>query len=320
MPLTLPNLDDVTWAQFTEEARSLIPAYAPDWTNFNPSDPGITLVELLAYVTEQLLYRVNRIGDQQTIEYLRLLKGHPAWKPTKPLDVEKRAAVLRLRKLRRAVTEEDFEALALATNEQTKTVEHERVARAKCIAERNLEEQDAAARSSAAPGHVSVVVLAKRDAAPAAALLRRVKNALDAARLLTTRVHVVAPRLVTFSLRLTLVLQNRASPDLVRTAALDRLEDFFDPLRGGPDEKGWPFGRSVYVSEVYQLLSTIPGVDYATRSRDRTGREVDELMVGESEATRLKRNTRNELEALQLNADELVVLGIGPEDLTLQTK
>ena len=61
MPLQLPNLDDRRYTDLVEEARGLIPTYAPEWTNHNPSDPGITLVELFAFLSEMLLYRLNRV-------------------------------------------------------------------------------------------------------------------------------------------------------------------------------------------------------------------------------------------------------------------
>jgi hypothetical protein len=48
MPLDLPNLDDRTYEDLVAEALRLIPNYAPEWTNYNPSDPGITLIEISA--------------------------------------------------------------------------------------------------------------------------------------------------------------------------------------------------------------------------------------------------------------------------------
>ncbi|MFW5667313.1 MAG: baseplate protein J, partial [Coleofasciculus sp.] len=64
MSLPLPNLDDRTYADLVEEARSLIPIECPEWTDHNPSDTGIILIELFAWLTEMVLYRVNRIPDQ----------------------------------------------------------------------------------------------------------------------------------------------------------------------------------------------------------------------------------------------------------------
>ena len=39
---------------------------------------------------------------------------------------------------------------------------------------------------------------------------------------------------------------------------------FLDPLHGGPDQKGWAFGRPVFPSEIYQVVDAVEGVDYAT--------------------------------------------------------
>ena len=249
MSMILPNLDNVTWEQLNEEARSLIPAYAPDWTNFNPSDPGITLLELLAYFTEMLLYRNNRIGDEQRVRFLRLLNG-PEWKQVLSLDEERRRLLLALDVPLRAVTCEDFETLALtAANSQssskTATQKPLRIARAKCLPDRNLEPSDLALYESPAPAHVSVVVVSYDEAEPSRILLNTIKRALDTAKLITTRVHVVAPVFVTFGVRITLVPSRQASADSLQTAAINTLADFFDPLRGGMDEKGWPFGKNV---------------------------------------------------------------------------
>jgi Baseplate J-like protein len=320
LPLTLPNLDDVTWEQLNDEARALIPAYAPDWTNHNPSDPGITLVELFAHFSEMLLYRLDRIGDPQTINFLRLLNGLE-WSPRRSLDQEKRATVLTLRRPMRAVTEADYEALALAASEHPVTTNEDRVARAKCIAERNLDNDEATAYNAVAPGHITVVVVPSRRHPPTKALLRRVKHTLHAAKLLTTQVHVAPPRFVTFGIQVTVVPHEGASAEWVQSAALNRLEDFFDPLHGGLDEKGWPFGRSVYVSEVYQLLGKIPGVDYVTRSKDaETGEDRDELFVAPSEEDRLRFNSLDELEAIEVHHEELVALWVTPEDIVIDTK
>ena len=45
-------------------------------------------------------------------------------------------------------------------------------------------------------------------------------------------------------------------------AARQALEDFFHPLRGGPDRRGWDLGRDVYMSDVAAVLERVKGVDY----------------------------------------------------------
>lgn len=77
MSLPKPNLDDKTFDRLLEEGRGLIPRYAPLWTDHNESDPGITLIELLAWLTEAMLYRLNRIEDRHKLKYLRLLGASP---------------------------------------------------------------------------------------------------------------------------------------------------------------------------------------------------------------------------------------------------
>ncbi|HVY93282.1 MAG TPA: putative baseplate assembly protein [Bryobacteraceae bacterium] len=73
MYVPLPNLDDRRWSDLTDEARSLLPVYAPAWTDYNASDPGITLMELMAWVTDADIYRANRIPDAHTLAFLALI-------------------------------------------------------------------------------------------------------------------------------------------------------------------------------------------------------------------------------------------------------
>jgi hypothetical protein len=68
-----PNLDDRVWQDIVDEAKALIPRYNPEWTDHNPSDLGITLVELFAWLVEGMIYRMNRVPDKNFIEFLNLL-------------------------------------------------------------------------------------------------------------------------------------------------------------------------------------------------------------------------------------------------------
>jgi hypothetical protein len=78
--LPLPNLDNRTWADLKDEGVSLIPRHAPEWTDHNVHDPGITLIELLAYRTEQELYRLNTVGAAHRQAFLSLID--PKFLPT----------------------------------------------------------------------------------------------------------------------------------------------------------------------------------------------------------------------------------------------
>jgi predicted phage baseplate assembly protein len=73
MPLVAPNLDDRTFDQILAQAKLLIPRYAPSWTNQSEADPGITLMELFAWMFEMMLYRLNQVPDLNYIKFLELL-------------------------------------------------------------------------------------------------------------------------------------------------------------------------------------------------------------------------------------------------------
>src|ERR1041384_1255026 len=162
MPIKLPNLDDRTFADLVAEAHTLIPVHAPKWTNHNESDPGITLVELFAYLTEIQIYRLNRITDANLCAFLKLIDGVKripskrnrgmvtrAGETTEVrLRDEVRDVVLKLRKQDRAVSCEDFERLAREADPK--------VTRAYCIPQRT---PITSPSSATADAHVNVVVV-----------------------------------------------------------------------------------------------------------------------------------------------------------------
>jgi hypothetical protein len=74
MPLTVPQLDDRNFEQLLAEVKARIPVHTPEWTNFaSKSDPGMTVVDLFAFMTENLLYRSNRIPERNRQKFLTLL-------------------------------------------------------------------------------------------------------------------------------------------------------------------------------------------------------------------------------------------------------
>ena len=317
MPLDLPNLDDRTYDDLVQEALSLIPTDAPEWTNHNPSDPGITLIELFAYLTEMLLYRQNRITDANRWRFVQLLNGVDwtqqqaerygvNWHQELDLEAELRQAVMGTRDRHRAVTCADFEALAQAADPQ--------VARAHCIPQRNLVTENRQQRDQIQAGHISVIIVPAQGTAnpqPNSTLIQAVQDYLAPRRLLTTRIHVVGPRYVSVGIRLTLVLKRDAIEPTAQAAAIQALEQFLSPLvPGGPDQAGWPFGRNVYVSEIYALLDDLDSIDYVQQTDGQ-----DELTV--DDPSRLIQHPTAQLIGINLEPDELVHPAIDPNQITL---
>ncbi|WP_327331742.1 putative baseplate assembly protein [Calothrix rhizosoleniae] len=71
--LPSPNLDDRRFDDLVEECMMRIPRYCPEWTDHNLSDPGVTLIELFAWLTDQMLLRFNQVPRKNYIAFLELL-------------------------------------------------------------------------------------------------------------------------------------------------------------------------------------------------------------------------------------------------------
>ena len=73
MPLTLPKVDDRTYNDILRETMARIPVHTPEWTNHNDSDPGITLLQLAAYLQEMIIWRLNRVPQKNYQKFLQLV-------------------------------------------------------------------------------------------------------------------------------------------------------------------------------------------------------------------------------------------------------
>jgi len=73
MPLEIPKIDDRNYRQILSEALARVQVHNPEWNNYNYSDPGVTLLQLFAFMTENLLYRGNLIPERNRIKFLELL-------------------------------------------------------------------------------------------------------------------------------------------------------------------------------------------------------------------------------------------------------
>lgn len=73
MTLSAPDLDDRRFQQLVDDAKRLVQQRCPEWTDHNVSDPGVTLIELFAWMTDQLVYRLNRVPERHYVKFLELL-------------------------------------------------------------------------------------------------------------------------------------------------------------------------------------------------------------------------------------------------------
>ena len=77
MTLPVPSLDDRRFQDLVDEAKRMIPTLVPEWTNHNVADPGVALIELFAWMSEQVVYRLNQVPDRLYVHLLNLLDVEP---------------------------------------------------------------------------------------------------------------------------------------------------------------------------------------------------------------------------------------------------
>ncbi|WP_429843539.1 putative baseplate assembly protein [Brevibacillus sp. FIR094] len=176
------------------------------------------------------------------------------------IDQAKRRMRMEWKKPQRAVTAEDYEAIALSTPGL-------RVARAKAIPLYKVGGVGASEQNAAA--QITVVIVpfsALPTPLPSEGFLRTVRHQLEQRRLLTTEVHVTAPAYIKVTVFATIVVVPAFADK--EQIVLQALKQYLTPLNvqdsSAQQGKGWEFGRPVYKSDLYEVLNQIEGVLYVT--------------------------------------------------------
>jgi len=183
----------------------------------------------------------------------------------------------------RAVTNEDFETLTLESSTG--------IARAM-----TLPLFDPAHPAEETPGVVSVIAMPKGGGTLSLALRDTVREYLDLRRLITAQLYVIDPVYITVDISATVVKTEEANISILEDRIEQVIAEFLDPEYGGDarraveyvenlsDERGtgWEFGRDVYLSELYELVERVSGVDHVDGISVPAGNlvlEKDELPV-----------------------------------------
>jgi predicted phage baseplate assembly protein len=159
-----------------------------------------------------------------------------------------------LRTRDRAVTSEDYEQLVREAAPD--------LARVRCVP---------AGASTAEAARVLVVPAARRDQEgrldfadllPPPGVLERIAAYLEERRCLGARIAVEPPFYQGVTVVAKLRARRRADVEPLTKRALAALFEYFDPLSGGPERNGWPFGRPVQAGEVFGVLQRLRGIDF----------------------------------------------------------
>ena len=161
---------------------------------------------------------------------------------------------LTIRHRGRAITPPDYETLAREASPA--------VAFVRAIPTRN-------ASGRPLPGWVTLLIIPQsEDAQPWPSfglrqhILKHIEERAPADLVGSGQIYVTGPDYLPVDVTAILSPIDPAEAGIVEKAARKALEDFFHPLRGGPDRRGWDLGRDVYVSDVAAVLERVKGVDY----------------------------------------------------------
>jgi hypothetical protein len=270
MPVPLPDLSHWSFEDLLQEMIGSIPKYNPNWTNFNPSDPGVTLLEMLAWIAQTFIYRAEEMPEEVYRTFLQLVTGperfmgwkndqafqqFAAWRrlagvPAPDWETLKGESERFLNSRYRAITPEDFRALALeAAPDWIKRVE---------VQETAWDEVEL------------ILVPVKRDQAKAKGgsqppldkeLITMVLKYLRPRRLLGTPIRVRLAVFTPVRLKITLIGGERAVVE-------NRIRLYLDSFQGGPEGKGWLYGRNLTVFDLFYMLEKVEEVKHV---REITG-------------------------------------------------
>lgn len=282
MAIQLPNLDTKTYEDISEEMVASIPKYTDKWTNHNPSDPGITILELLSWIAETTLYRMNGIPHESYVNFLRLVAGasgtdeverllkdpHQDKYHRKILDFLKEIeeghdktipqikteSLLFLKSRYRAVTEDDFRQLAVeATN--LLGVKVRRVIVEKAPDESKVEiilVPDKWKQYEELTGSEKQDIYKE--------LAGSVMDYLNPRTLIGTKIGVKQPVYSDVGIDLKIVCHHYAIAEKIEADTKDRISQHLDPFVGGDEKTGWPYRRSLSVYEIAQIVEETDGV------------------------------------------------------------
>jgi len=187
----------------------------------------------------------------------------------------------------RAVTVEDYEWVTLAAFGQ--------VARAKAVATRA---PAAGGTFVFGPGAVSVIIVPKgteRTPQPPRGLLRRIESYLRRRAFgaiagetfalppqFRGEIFALPPQYQEVAIAARVRPRNPEEASVVERRVVRALEAFFHPLTGGEHREGWPFGRSVYISEVFAVIERTEGVDHVAEATFAGSPTLTRVDVGEN--------------------------------------
>lgn len=285
MSIPQPNLHTKKFKDISDEILTSIPKYTDKWTNHNPSDPGITILEMLAWIADTTLYRIDRIQEKTYVSFLRLVAGAAGPEDVESLlkepdldrshqkilsllkEVENgkeksveeiKAAVLVFLSSRfRAVTEEDFRSLAIEATDSD--VFSSKVKKA-VVSSKGTKVEIIIVPDNWAEYEDEKLPEAERNARYGG-LVKQVSDYINPRRLIGTIIEVKKPVFTSVKIDIKIISSPHLKYENVEEDVKNRIINYLDPFVGGPAGKGWPYGKTLTVYKIAQLVEETEGVE-----------------------------------------------------------
>lgn len=282
MAIQLPNLDTKTYEEISKEMVASIPKYSDKWTNHNPSDPGITIIELLSWIAETTLYRMDRIPYESHVNFLRLVVGASGADEVERLlkdsnqdryhknilgflkEIEdghdktvleiKTQALMFLKSRYRAVTEDDFCQLAIEASDLF-GVKVRRVIVEKALDETKVEVILVPDKWKQYEGRID-----SENQSRYKELAGFVLDYLNQRTLIGTKVEVRQPVYSDVSIDLKVICHDYAIAEKIEANTKNSILEHLDSFVGGDEKTGWPYKRLLSVYEIAQIVEETDGV------------------------------------------------------------
>ncbi len=300
MSIKLKNLHAKNFNEIKNDLINSIPQFSEQWTNHNIADPGITLIELMSWLADNLLYRINKIPDETYVNFLRLVAGatgdeidqmldkpnvdvDPAHKNLlrflkeiengqKKTQIEIRKEVINfINAPYRAITEHDFETLtreAAAANPEGEAYVERAIIRqypdkgkVRIIIVSNITDDY---EEIVYPNEKKLSwSLIPNSHLEYQNLVPQVIDYLKPRKLIGTVIEVKKPDFTVIDLDIVLSTQYYADSMQVINQVKNRLLTYLNPLSGGINQNGWPYQRPITTYDLAQIIEETEGVKQA---------------------------------------------------------
>ena len=399
MALELPQLGQKEYNEIVEDLVRTIPKYSKDWTNYNPSEPGIIMLEAFAYLADHLMYSVNQLPLKSYLHYMRRVAGvigikqarelltqyalenddgvdrHQVDLLNKLIEIEEKyaagllthddvpdmkGAVVKFVKSRyRAVTEGDYHELLLEVTEDDDvkivrsfmtmgTTKYDRTIITIVLDEVNPYSPiifeptptqgnshypapdpsptstekvfprgfsyrydpalDTTVPSFNPPAGSNILQLPlTRDdfdtftytprtvsSVDYNTVIYKAEDYLEPRRLVGSKLEIIKPVYTSIEIDMILVCGDPYRAEKAIEQVIARFQEYLDPVKGGPEKEGWPYGRTFSIHEAYHLIESIDEVDVINELQFNNATAVNMSTEGLFDLSRISVRTLEE--------------------------